>query len=559
VTTDVDAAARFPISGAGFCCAAILALAAVAFVVLRAPFVSVPLERDEGEYAYIAQRLLAGDVPYRDAFDQKPPGVFLAYAGAFAVLGESVESVHLFMYAWTAATAVALFGCVRLLAGALAAAFAVLVFAVASADPRLTANAANTEIFMLLPMVASLYCALRALEADSGVWWWVLCGALAVAACWFKQVAAANALYVAALPAADGLLRRPRAAPAQVARATAGVALGAALLAAPGLLGFAVAGAWDPFVDSVILHNLRYSQGNTLAEGARLLRHWLAWQAPALGVFWALAAVGLVVPKLAGRRAWALLTGFCVTSAAGVCVGLHFRPHYFIQALPALAALCGVVLGAAGTWILARHRTAVAALGLSALAALAIAPPILANASIRGAGTPAAISRAIYGINPFPESLEIGKYIRRTSGPEDRVYVIGSEPQILFYARRPSATRYIFFYPLTGDYPDVLERQRAAVAEVEAARPLYVVWCNFETSLFEAPRDGGEDAGRFLLTRARAMLERDYRLELIALPVSDWEPFQFAYGVEARRAMRRARERANAAPWIAVYRRELRP
>jgi len=556
VTTDVGAAARFPIFGAGLSCAAVLAVAAVAFVFLRAPFVSVPLERDEGEYAYVAQRLLAGEVPYRDAFDQKPPGVFLAYAGAFAVLGQSVESVHWFMYAWTAATAFVLFGCVRRLAGALAAAFAVLVFAVASADPRLTANAANTEIFMLLPMVASFACALRALEPGSGVRWWVLCGALAAAACWFKQVAAANALYVAILPAANGLLRRPRAAPAAVARATGGVALGAALVALPGLLAFAAAGAWDPFVDSVILHNLRYSQSNGLAEGAARLGHALAWQAPAFGVFWAFAGVAVLVPKLAGRRSWALLTGWGVASAAGVAVGLYFRPHYFIQALPALAALCGVALASAGNWLLARRRTALAALGLSALTALATAPPILANASIRRAGTPDQIARAIYGLNPFPESLEIGKYIRRTSGPEDRVYIIGSEPQILFYADRPSATRYIFFYPLTADHPDVLERQRAVASEVEAARPLYVLWSNLDTSLYESSRLAGEDTARFLLTHARDMLDRDYRLEFVALPVSDRERFRFVYGVEARRVMRRARERANAAPWIALYRRE---
>jgi hypothetical protein len=124
VTTDVDAAARSPVSRTGWGCAAILAVAAVAFVFVRAPFVSVPLERDEGEYAYIAQRLLTGEMPYRDAFDQKPPGVFLAYAGAFAILGQSVEAIHLFMYVWTAATALALFGCVGRLAGALAGAFA---------------------------------------------------------------------------------------------------------------------------------------------------------------------------------------------------------------------------------------------------------------------------------------------------------------------------------------------------------------------------------------------------------------------------------------------------
>jgi hypothetical protein len=525
-------------------------MAAVAFVFVRAPFVSVPLERDEGEYAYIAQRLLAGEVPYRDAFDQKPPGVFLAYAGAFALLGQSIEAIHLLMYAWTAVTALALFGCVRRLAGALAGCFAVLVFAIASADPRLTANAANTEIFMLLPMVASVYCMLRALEAESGMRWWVLCGALAAAACWFKQVAAANALYVAALPAADGLRRRPRFARAALLRAYGGLAVGAALVTVPGLLAFAAAGAWDPFVDAVILHNLRYAQSNTLAQGGQLLWRWLAWQAPGQGVFWALAAMGVLIPTLAGRRSWALLTGWLAASAAGVSIGLYFRPHYFIQALPALAALGGVVLGAAGAWLLARPRIAPAALGSSALTALAVAPPILANAAILGAGTPSAISRAIYGVNPFPESLEIGKYIRRTSEPDDRVFIVGSEPQILFYAGRPSATRYIFFYPLTGNYPGVRERQRQVAAEVEAARPLYVVWSNIETSL-----RGGWETELSLLAQAKAMLDRDYRLEFVAHPVSGRERFDFVYGAEARRLMRRVRERAHAATWIALYRR----
>ena len=88
---------------------ALLVLAVVAFALVRVPYLSLPLERDEGEYAYLAQRMLAGEPPYRDAFDQKPPGVFAVYAGAFAVLGETVEAIHLVLYLWTLATGVALF------------------------------------------------------------------------------------------------------------------------------------------------------------------------------------------------------------------------------------------------------------------------------------------------------------------------------------------------------------------------------------------------------------------------------------------------------------------
>jgi hypothetical protein len=59
---------------------------------------------------------------------------------------------------------------------------------------------------------------------------------------------------------------------------------------------------------------------------------------------------------------------------------------------------------------------------------------VVANWATLTAGSPNAVSRRIYGLNPFPESLEIAKYIRRTSSPDDSVYVVGSEPQILFYA-----------------------------------------------------------------------------------------------------------------------------
>jgi hypothetical protein len=104
--------------------------------------------------------------------------------------------------------------------------------------------------------------------------------------------------------------------------------------------------------------------------------------------------------------------------------------------------------------------------GLAALMALL---PLFALRGFLLAGSPAAIARRLYGLNPFPESIGIGSYIQRTSLPEDRVFIVGSEPQILFYAARRSATRYIFFYPLTGDFPDARARQQEVVDAVEAA------------------------------------------------------------------------------------------
>jgi hypothetical protein len=529
-------------------CSALLFAAIVAFVLVRAPLLSVPLERDEGEYAYIAQRLLEGDVPYRDAFDQKPPAIFFAYAAAISLFGASVEGIHLFLYGWTAATALALFGCVRRRGGPLAAAFATLLFSVLSADPRLTGNAANTELFMLLPMVASVYCMLRALESPASIGWWVATGALAAAACWFKQVAVTNAIFVAAVPAWH--FARPATRDlAALSRAWTGLVAGAVITSAPILIGFAAVGAWRPFADAVFWHNLQYSQSVGLVQGLDMLRYRLTEQAPSQAVCWVLAVLGLFVSRRGDGSARGLWCGWWVACALGASVGLYFRPHYFFQALPALVALAGCFLGATGERLLIRGGAS-AGVALVALALIVIAPPIAANRSILFDAEPAEISRAIYGMNPFPESIEIGRYIRRTSDPDDRVYIVGSEPQILFYAERASATRYIFFYPLTGVYPDVLERQRKVVAEVSAARPLYVVWVNLRSSLMRV--DGTES---HVFDESKALLAREYLLEFVALPAEQEDSYEFVHGREARVLMRAVGRRAESAAWVAVYRR----
>ena len=59
--TDERLAPRIPVWAA---LAAVLALGAV----LRFPIAGMPLERDEGGYAYIAQRWLQGETPYRHSF-----------------------------------------------------------------------------------------------------------------------------------------------------------------------------------------------------------------------------------------------------------------------------------------------------------------------------------------------------------------------------------------------------------------------------------------------------------------------------------------------------------
>ncbi|MBW2362706.1 MAG: glycosyltransferase family 39 protein [Deltaproteobacteria bacterium] len=518
-----------------------LALAACAFVALRAPLLALPLERDEGEYAYIAWRMQEGDVPYRDAFDQKPPGTFAAYWLAFETLGRNARSPRLLMHLWSLATAAVLFLLVRNLVGRLAGAGAVLVFAALSADPRVGAASANTEAFLLLPMVAALACVLCSERRESAASW-LAAGALSALAVAFKQVAVTNAAYVCVLA-----LLLPGHGPRW--RRAAALAAGATLVVAPLIGAFVAAGAGEAFVDAVVVHNFEYASRRSFAEGLAALRHGLASQAPSFALAWLLAGWALLCPGLAGRRSWGLLGGWLLASSAGVAIGWQFRPHYFVQALPALAACAGVALASAVQALHQRARGA--ALGAALALGLAlVALPALANRAVLTAATPEAAARRLWGMNPFAEAAAIARHIARTSSADESVFVVGSEPQIFFYAERRSATRYIFFYPLTGGYPAAAGRQREAMAEVVAARPRYVVWVHVPTSLLVSER-----TERWIFDESERLLAQGYGLELVAHPDESGEDYVLARGQGALAWVGEARESLDVTPWVAVYRR----
>jgi 4-amino-4-deoxy-L-arabinose transferase-like glycosyltransferase len=529
--------------------AALLALVAIVFVLMRIPFVDLPLERDEGDYAYVAWRMLEGDVPYRDVFDQKPPGIYAVYAALFALGARSGVAIHLLLYVWTAACALALHRLLRDLAGGIAAAFAALCFALLATDPRLTATAANTESFMVLPIVASWAALWRASRTDrAGPW--LACGAWIAAACWLKPVAATNGLFSVAWALFVGLGGAGRPLASELARRAGLLALGGILLSTPFVAALAVAGALTPFFDIVVRHNIAYSSDVEPAQGLVQLAGTLLHLAPSHAPFWLLGIVGLLARGEAPARVRLFFAGQLVAAFAGASVALHYRPHYLVQLLPALCALAGLGLAAATRRLRAALPSLRPQLAQISLAAIPIACFTAANASFLLAGSPHEIARRMYALNPFAESERIAEYLARTSGPSDSVFVVGSEPQIPFLAGRRSATRYILFYPLTGPYPDALERQREAMREVAEERPLFVIVVDGDASHLLDER-----SERWIYSEVAQLIQREYRLEFLFHASPAGEDYVEAWGPDAARWLAQGKTAEPDSPWVGVYRR----
>jgi hypothetical protein len=155
--------------------------------------------------------------------------------------------------------------------------------------------------------------------------------------------------------------------------------------------------------------------------------------------------------------------------------------------VPAVAILAGLAiarlaaLGAGRTFAFPRALAA-------SITVLAVAHLVRSERSILLEASPLRVARAVYGLNPFPESIEIARWMRARSEPTDRVAVIGSEPEIYFYSGRPAATGYIYTYAMMEDQPYTSRMQRQMIEEIEAADPRFVVLVNVSSSWLAQPR-----------------------------------------------------------------------
>src|SRR3977135_182202 len=72
----------------------LVGLTVLLVLVIRVRLREMPLERDEGEYAYAGQLMLQGVPPYKEAYNMKLPGTYAAYALIMVVFGQTPSGIH---------------------------------------------------------------------------------------------------------------------------------------------------------------------------------------------------------------------------------------------------------------------------------------------------------------------------------------------------------------------------------------------------------------------------------------------------------------------------------
>jgi len=458
----------------------LLILAVVTAIRIR--LLDMPLERDEGEYAYAGQLLLQDVSPYKAAYNVtlKLPGTCGAYALIMAVFGQTAIALHAGVILVNLATALLVFVLARRLYGDAAGVVAAGTYALLSIVPETVGLAAHATHFVMLPALAGvvLLQTLNDRTSVSRIFWAGLLIGLAVL---MKQTGAMFGLF-----AAGWILWRELTGGQRVWRR---LATRLAWLTLGGMLPFglmcaaiAFAGDWNQF----LLWTFKYAGAHativTFGEGIKTAVGVVLPLLKAAPIPWGLSALGLILlfceSSLRGGRVF--VAGFAMASCVAAWPG--WRGHYFIQLLPAAGLLAAAAFqGISG--FLTRRAFVRPLVALPALVFIAAGVSVLIQWSgIFFLLSPVQISRAIYGTNPFPESVEVGRYLESHTAPEARIAVVGSEPQIYFYSHRRAATGYICTYPLMEPQPRAVEMQKEMIGEIEKNNPEYMVFVHVKNS-----------------------------------------------------------------------------
>ncbi|MDQ7005816.1 MAG: glycosyltransferase family 39 protein [Acidobacteriota bacterium] len=479
-----------------------------------------PLGLDQGLFACFGRWGLEGWLPYRDIWDQKPPGLTHVYALAFALFGVRVPAVWLLEGLVLAAESLLAFALARRLWGRWAGLIAALLLPTGLWAPQWQGywSRAQGELWLALPVLGAAWLSLDAGErASRALWVGVLIGvagqfkmpALALAAIW------------------PWLWLEPRQPMAWVRRGLL-LAAGMVLAWVPAFVYFALRGGVGEFYEAVFVFPRVFH--HVTAE-FRNWGHVIAWVPRGVwfGIPTAVVGAGLCLLRLARGRdrllAWVL--PWLLLPVVVVIIQGQMANYHYLLTVPAFAvaagggiAWLGESFGAGG------RRRVLAAAGLLLLVVVAAGelgrwtgdPQLQAAWAYRtGAiGRDAYLRRIAQG--SFEPALEeqVARVVARASAPGESLLVWGLGPGIYFLADRHPVTRYPFHHLfLTGERLSVAiggleQRRREFLERFDRDPPGVILVGRGDLNPFE-----GEDsyAQMIKFDPLRRRVQADYRVD----------------------------------------------
>jgi hypothetical protein len=487
---------------------------------IRIRLLGIPLERDEGEYAYAGQLMLQGIPPYELAYNMKFPGTYAAYALLMSIFGQTITGIHLGLLLVNAATVVLIFFLGRKLINSTAGIAAAASYAVLSVSPSVLGLAGHATHFVLLPVIGGTLLLLNQSNQQAF-------GRLFASGLFFglgllmKQ----PAFFFPLFGAFYLLLRDIRAELHSKRILLRELVFGTGVVFPFGITGLILwnAHVFKNFWFWTIDYARQYGSLVPLSKAPQIFIHNVKEVIGAGWALWVLAGIGLIsgLWTKRTRTSTAFLLGLLISSVLAASAGFYFRYHYFVLALPAVSLLASVAVSNLSDRL--TGRASAVRLLVFLLFGAALGWPLFQEKKIFFQLSPVEASRMIYPESPFVESVRIAEFVREHTNSNDTIAVLGSEPEIYFYSNRHSATGYIYTYGLMERQKYAPQMQGEMIREIERTHPRYLIFVGMSDSWLKRP--GSEE---LIFTWAHDYIPQNYSITgLVDLSATDRTHYYF--------------------------------
>jgi hypothetical protein len=432
----------------------------------------------------MAQLILKGIPPYTHAYTMKLPGVALCYALFMSIFGESAIAIRIGLMLVNAACTGLVYALGKQFFSGETALTAAAYYALLSLSQSVMGTFAHATHFVVLFSLPGIFLLGRGLitRQTTTIFLSGICFGLAFL---MKQHAVILIPFVLFFQVWTPTKGNKRLFLKDGCILLLGVAAPYIVVA----IWLFDAGVFDRFWFWTFQYAREYAAGLSIADGFKeFTSQFTSIIMPNL-LIWSLAGVGVIAiyRKRKTLLEGLFLIGYLTASFLMICPGFYFRPHYFVLLLPPIALLAAFAttssMNIPGKVLAHSVKAIIPAFLLTTTSVYSL----VAEKDYLFTLAPQEVSRRIYGTNPFPEAVEIASYLRRHTTINDSIAILGSEPEILFYADRLSATGHIYMYGLMENQRYAEEMQDQLVTEIEKTAPAYIVVVHNSTSWLLRP------------------------------------------------------------------------
>lgn len=436
-------------------------------------YVKVPvLIVDEAFYAEVANRILDGDISYRN---NKPPGIFFIYAAVFRFFGNNnLYAVHIAAALSLILTGVSLYFLVASIHCRLAGLLSAVTYMLLPTFNRSPSNyfAANTEIFMMLTITLSLLCFVKGRNRKSLLF---LSGLLSAISTMLKQPAMILIPFYILYIFLSFFSTDRNTIKAKLIE-TGTILFGFFAGLAPFLFLFWYKGALeDLFYNLFTVNRFYFGQIpiiNGLETGYYMTRN---TQLPGKELLYlAIFTQFIFYCRLLFKKAlwqknssnyplffvlWSCMSVYCLS------IGWRFSGHYYYMTYPVLAALFGAFWSNAVLFLFTQQKWRKNIVRIPCLSIIFFIILVSLGYPLKKyTGFPPAIRRLVTYLeinDPTTNAIKhTANYITAHTTPRDRLFVWGYCPEIYLLSGRRCATRYVHCDFLVGDVDPYLAGPR---------------------------------------------------------------------------------------------------